>query len=360
MHVVIVGGGINGLLTAYELAHAGQTVTLVEADALARQASWAGGGIVSPLYPWRYSPAVTALAEWAQNAYPELCQTLFESTGIDPEFERSGMLYLDPPDLRDAVAWARAQQCRHELVPAPELPQRWPELAEDVVTGLWLPDIAHVRNPRLLQALIRHLQCMPTVSLQSHTMVDAVLGAKGIELASVVLANGERLFADRVVVCAGAWSAQLLPKTSVSIEPVRGQMLQFGGESNELSCMIMRDGHYLIPRRDGLVLCGSTLEHAGFNTQVTDEAREQLQRAAARMVPRFKRKQVLRHWAGLRPGTANGIPYIGPVPGHENVWVNAGQYRNGLVLAPASARLLRELLLGQTPFTAPEPYGVLC
>lgn len=360
MHIVIVGGGINGLLSAYELAKAGHVISLYEAEALGRQSSWAGGGIVSPLYPWRYSPAVTALSEWAKSSYPALCQQLFEATGIDPELERCGMLYLDPSDLRDAIAWAQAHQCAYQVVVGAELQQRWPQLNDDVQLGLWLPDIAHVRNPRLLQALIRYLNALPNVSLHAHVVVDDIYSATAEQSASVQLADGQRVAADHVVVCAGAWSAQLLPTAAVQVAPVRGQMVQYACEPGEFPCMMMRDGHYIIPRRDGLVLCGSTLEHVGFQNVVTDAAREQLDRTAANISRIFKKKTLVAHWSGLRPGSPNGIPFIGPVPGQDGLWVNAGQYRNGLVLAPASARLLKQLLLGEATITAPEPYRLLC
>ncbi|MFN3359023.1 MAG: FAD-dependent oxidoreductase, partial [Pseudomonas sp.] len=104
--VVIVGGGVIGLLTAYNLATQGQAVVLLERAGVGQESSWAGGGIVSPLYPWRYSPAVTALAHWSQDFYPQLAERLFAATGVDPEVHTTGLYWLDLDDEAEALAWA--------------------------------------------------------------------------------------------------------------------------------------------------------------------------------------------------------------------------------------------------------------
>lgn len=359
MRVVVIGGGINGLLTARELAGAGVDVVLLEQGGIGREASWAGGGIVSPLYPWRYPPAVTALASWAQQAYPALTEALLDETGIDAELERCGLLFIDAPDARDARAWAAQQQVPVEVLQHAGLHARWPGLAADAATGLFMPTLANVRNPRLLKALLSSLQACPQVQLREQAEVVAIQPARGVA-AAAVLASGEVISGDAVVVCGGAWSGRLLAMLGVTlpVRPVRGQMQLYRLAPGSLPSMIMRGGHYLIPRRDGHVLCGSTLEEAGFDKSTTAQAHDILRAAALRLWPALAEAPLVRQWAGLRPGSPNGIPFIGPVPGQEGVWVNAGQFRNGLVLAPASARLLADLLLGRTPAIAPDPYGL--
>jgi glycine oxidase len=123
-----------------------------------------------------------------------------------------------------------------------------------------------------------------------------------------------------------------------------------------LPCIILAGGRYVIPRRDGHVLCGSTLEEVGFDKSTTEEARASLMASAAGLWPALGRQAPLQHWAGLRPGAPDGTPFIGAVPGCDNLWVNAGQFRNGLVLAPASAKLLTDQLLGRHLQLDPEPY----
>lgn len=358
MKVVIIGAGVMGLMTARELAKAHCDVVLLERMKVGQEASWAGGGIVSPLYPWRYSAPVTALASAAQLAYPALADELVLETGIDPEFTRSGLLMLDAEDARDAEAWAAINQ--HMLLPWPAsyLQQRLPGLASHWRGGLWMPEIANIRNPRLLKALRRSLEMMRVVIHEQVEIVRWHKEASGRVMA-VSTEDGRQFDADVFVICSGAWSRQVLDAyggQGVSVRPVRGQMLLYKLAPGELPCIVMAEGRYVIPRRDGHVLCGSTLEEAGFDKSTTMQARRSLMASAGRLWPALMGREPLAHWAGLRPGAPNGIPFIGPVPDSENLWMNAGQFRNGLVLAPASARLLADQLLGRETGLDARPY----
>lgn len=364
MRVVVVGGGINGLLTARELINADCDVVLLEQGLLAREASWAGGGIVSPMYPWRYPPAVSALAHWAQQAYPTLAEQLLAETGIDPEFERCGLLFMDPPDVRDAQIWATQQHVPLERLSGIEMQLRWPGLPDTCSNGLFMPTLANIRNPRLLKALIASLRRYPRMRLQEQAEVVAI-HARGTQAyaghAQVELATGERISGDAIVVCAGAWCGRLLTPLGLTlpVKPIRGQMQLYQLAPGAVATMILREGHYLIPRRDGLVLCGSTLEDVGFDKSTTSAAHTQLRAAAIAIWPSLAKVEPIQQWAGLRPSSPNGIPFIGALPEHEGLWINAGQFRNGLVLAPASARLLVDQLLGRPPAIDPAPYALV-
>lgn len=367
---LIIGGGVIGLLVARNLAAAGAQVTLVEKGRCCRESSWAGGGIVSPLYPWRYSVAVTALASQAQQAYPQLVAQLLEETGIDPELECTGLLMLDAKDEGDALQWARANgKALHAVAPS-FIYGREAALAPGFRTGLWMPAIANIRNPRLGQALHSSLQSNPRVQIREHTRVlslhnstcTSTSGGRGARSVThvEVMCEGvvERLCAEQVVITAGAWSGGLLETLDVTLPvvPVKGQMLLFRPAQRLLNTIVLTDGRYLIPRRDNHLLIGSTLEHTAFDKSTTEEALHSLRRSAEALLPALAACSVERQWAGLRPGAPDGVPFIGRVPGFENVYVNAGQYRNGLVLAPASAQLLADLVLGRRPCVDPRPY----
>lgn len=167
-----------------------------------------------------------------------------------------------------------------------------------------------------------------------------------------------RLQAEDVVVAAGAWSAALLAGIGVvlPVSPVRGQILWYLLPRPVLGHILMHQGRYVIPRHDGVVLVGSTVEQVGFDDATTPEAAEALREAAASMVPLLGSLPVQGQWAGLRPAAPDGIPFIGPVPGHPGLWVNTGHFRNGVNLAPGSSVLLESLVAATPPPLDPRPY----
>jgi len=354
---VVVGGGVIGLLSTFLMANAGQEVTLLEAGKAGTEASWAGGGIVSPLYPWRYSAAVTALAHWSQDYYPQLGQTLLEQTGVDPEVHATGLYWLDLEDEDEALAWAERQGRPLYPVPMDQVHAAVPSLGGGFSRAVFMPDVANVRNPRLLRALREALQRMPNVRLVEHSPVTALIH-ENQRILGVKTEQGEWR-GDRVVIAAGAWSASLLAPLGIElpVKPMKGQMILFKCAADFLPSMVLAKRRYAIPRRDGHILVGSTLEDVGFDKTPTAEALESLKASAIELLPALADAEVVRHWAGLRPGSPDGIPYIGAVPGFDGLWLNCGHFRNGLVLAPASCQLLADLMLGRAPTIDPAPYA---
>jgi glycine oxidase len=355
--IVVVGAGCAGLLTALSLASAGIDVTLLELRAVGRESSWAGGGIVSPLYPWRYSPAVTALAHWSQDFYPRLGEQLRVQTQIDPEVYVTGLYWLDLDDEAEALAWAKRERRPLRCVDMAAVQRAVPALADGFGRALQMADVANVRNPRLVKALRAALQQMPNVTLHEQCAVTGFI-RKGARITGVRTAKGD-MHAHQVVLTAGAWSGELMKTLGIELPvvPIKGQMILYKCAEDFLPSMVLAKGRYAIPRRDGHILIGSTLEHAGFDKTPTEQALASLQASAVDLLPALAGAEVVGHWAGLRPGSPEGIPFIGPVPGHEGLWLNCGHYRNGLVLAPASCQLLADLMLGRTPIVDPAPYA---
>ncbi|OFS76968.1 glycine oxidase ThiO [Pseudomonas sp. HMSC08G10] len=355
--VVVVGGGVIGLLTAFNLAPKVDQVVVCDQGEVGRESSWAGGGIVSPLYPWRYSPAVTALAHWSQDFYPQLGERLFASTGIDPQVHTTGLYWLDLDDEAEALDWAQREQRPLSAVDISAAYDAVPVLGPGFKRAIYMAGVANVRNPRLVKSLKAALLAMPNVTLREHCSVSGFC-QEGGRITGVHTAEGV-LVADEVVLSAGAWSGDLLRTLGVElpVEPVKGQMILFKCAEDFLPSMVLAKGRYAIPRRDGHILVGSTLEHAGYDKTPTNEALESLKASAVELLPALANAEVVAHWAGLRPGSPEGIPYIGPVPGHEGLWLNCGHYRNGLVLAPASCQLFTDLLTGGQPIIDPVPYA---
>jgi len=354
---IVVGGGVIGLLSACQLAGAGHQVVVVEAGKTGTEASWAGGGIVSPLYPWRYSPAITALAHWSQDYYPQLGTTLFEQTGIDPEVYETGLYWLDLEDENEALAWAEAQGRPLRRVGMDEVYTAVPSLGAGFARAVHMPGVANVRNPRLLQALRAALSQLPNVTVVEHCPVTGFV-REGERVVGVTTEQGE-MRAERVVLAAGAWSGNLLATLGLElpVKPMKGQMILFKCAEDFLPSMVLAKRRYAIPRKDGHILVGSTLEDVGFDKTTTADALASLRESAIDLLPDLADAEVVKHWAGLRPASPEGIPYIGPVSGHDGLWLNCGHFRNGLVLAPASCQLLADLMLGRTPCIDPEPYA---
>lgn len=352
----VIGGGIIGLLCARELSQAGQSASVLERGRVGREASWAGGGILSPLYPWRYPEAVTRLALWSARAYPQLAMSLQASTGVDPEWTQSGMLTLDAGDAVQAQTWAEQHGVRLKSVFGAALEALEPQLAAEG-QGLWDEGVAQVRNPRLVQALRQDL-AQAGVRFQEGVTVTGFRHQRG-RLTALLTPQGD-IPTRGCLVAAGAWIADLLQTVGLRlpIRPVRGQMLLLRGPAGLLSRIVLKEGRYVIPRRDGRVLVGSTVEEVGFDRTTTIGARESLVATAVTLVPALADCEIERQWSGLRPGSPDGVPYIGEHPEIRGLWVCAGHYRNGIVLGPASARLLADLVLDRPPTLDASPYRV--
>ncbi len=356
MDCLIVGGGLIGMLCAHGLVREGAQVCLVDKGDVGGEASWAGGGILSPLYPWRHDPAVTALARWSQQHYPAFCRQLRDETGMDPEWKCSGLLILDSDETVEALQWAAENDVVMEplsgdavLACEPEVKVQWPG-------GLWLPEVAQLRNPRLLQALKQDL-LQRGVTLSEHVQVRRLI-MQDNRVTGVETTAGP-MMADKLILAAGAWSGELVPGLQRRVEPVQGQMIAFKAPPGLLSRIVLNRGHYVIPRRDGLILAGSTMEYRGFDKKMTAEARRELQAAAQRMIPALAGYSVEYHWAGLRPGSPQGVPYIGEHPRLQGLFVNTGHFRNGVVTGLASARLLNDIITGRKPIVISQSYDIL-
>ncbi|MCG8609124.1 MAG: glycine oxidase ThiO [Pseudomonadales bacterium] len=358
MQVVVIGGGVIGMMQARALAAEGVSVILIERGLCGKEASWAGGGIVSPLYPWRYSDPVTTLANWSQTYYANLSESLEAESGIDPELSRTGLLMLSIFDQQEALKWGAEHSYQMQMIGADEIYHLEPKLKAGFKQAIWMPQVANIRNPRLARSLRAVLEHDSRVTICEEQAVLEIQTTKQGRVEGVLTDKGI-VQSDAVVLASGAWSGKLLESLSISlpIEPVKGQMVLFKGEPGVVRRIVLRDGKYIIPRRDGHVLAGSTLEYCGFDKSTTASAREELADIAIDMLPELSSFQLEAQWAGLRPGIEGGIPLIGEVESHPGLFLNCGHFRNGLVLAPASVQLLTSLIMqSEHPFS-PEPYS---
>jgi glycine oxidase len=343
---LIVGGGVVGLASAGVLLQSGYRVTLVERGTVGREASWAGGGILSPLCPWDYQDAVTRLALRGMNMFGEAAAALHAFTGIDPEYQRSGMLLLPPYQTGLARQWCEQHQFALQAVKLDEY------LPDQQGAGLLLPEVAQVRNPRLLHALRKSVEMLGGIILEHHEAQKFEIS--GGHVAALQTAQG-KLAAAAYIVAAGAWSKMLLGENALNmdIRPIRGQILLFKFDTPPFQQILLKENLYFIPRRDGHVLVGSTLEDVGFDKSITIEARDSLLRRVREIFPDWRELTPVQHWAGFRPGSPDNIPTIGRHPRIANLYANSGHFRYGVTMSLASAELLLNDIEGK-----PQPFSV--
>ncbi len=336
---IVIGAGALGLASAEALLLQGATVTVLERGAVGRESSWAGGGILSPLCPWDYPDVVTRLTTRGAALFGAWAESLYQATGIDPEYQVSGMLVLPPFDMEAAERWcvAHGMQAIREG------------------SGLLLPDVAQARNPRLLQSQRARVEQLGG-RIVEHCTVQEIDAGQG--RVSRLRTDCGEFSAQRYLVTAGAWSAQVAGKWAgqAGIKPIRGQMLLFKFATPPLRHILLQDGLYLIPRKDGHLLVGSTLEDVGFDKLTTASAREMLLQRAITLLPALRDQPLVQQWAGLRPGSPDNIPRIGRHPELKNLYINSGHFRYGVTMAPASVEVLLDEINGKEPSFDSSPY----
>lgn len=345
--VAIIGGGAMGLACAWKLASRGAKVVLFERARPGQEASHAAAGMLAPLcesavHGWKGDGAARAamlkLCLWSRDLYPEFATRLLEETGLDSELSLRGAPTTD---------W---RESGIRFVPALAADSRLNTLLQHGTIAPWhgqdavfLPDDGQVDNRKLVEALRVAALGKGVVFRENCTVTRLAFEGKRM----VGVFKGETLVrAERVLLCAGAWSGQIAglpPEITDSVRPLAGQMVQLRGE-RRLRHIIYSDSCYLVPRRDGRVLIGATVEEIGFEKRVTAGGVGQLLSAACALAPELRDATLEAHWAGLRPATPDGLPLLGATS-LQNLLVATGHGRNGVLLAPATAHLIADLVL---------------
>lgn len=355
--VVIVGGGIIGCALAWELMKAGIASRIIERREIAREASWASAGIISPPGPRHGTRAELALRSFQH--YPSLIAEIEGNTGQTVGYVRSGELDLATAEsvfsVRETFEWQRAHGLTVELIDDRAIRDREPAVHPDLIHGIVSSDAGSLNLSRMTRALAQ-AATLRGASIVEHTPVSGIIVDRG--RATGVRTFAEVVSAGTVIIAAGAWSRTLGESIDFSIPtlPVKGQMLSIADPPIQLRSVIAAGGGYLVPRADGTIAVGATEEHdAGFNTDVTPEGIAWLTDLVRRVAPSLLKGRLHQTWAGLRPGVDGGEPIIGRVPHLENVWIATGHFRSGALLAPATAQALAaSIIAGQLdPLLAP-------
>ncbi len=378
MDCLILGGGVIGLSLAYELAGHGIRARVVDRQELGREASWAGAGIIPAAQFLPGDFPLEQLAGLSCELHPLWAERLREETGIDNGYCPCGGIYLarDPETLHGleltADDWYGREDRRsggqgetgverldgrrlRALAPALGVSFEAAGWPDRVLAAYYHPEEAQLRNPRHVRALITACR-QRGVELLPGTEVQTLHIERG-RLAGVQTSAG-RLSAETVVVTTGAWTGRLLVKVGITarITPVRGQIVLYRCPPGLLTPVVNDGPRYLVPRDDGRVLVGSTEEHAGFVKETTEEGIAGLMRFARELSPAVADCPVERTWAGLRPATDDGLPYLGRLPGLDNAFIAAGHFRSGLHLSTGTAVVMGQLLRGEQPAIDLRPF----
>lgn len=350
--VLVIGGGIIGAAITWRLAKDGLAVTLLEKGPIGREASWAAGGMLTPVHLAEYPPALAGACSASLALYEPLCRELAGLASTDPEYRVTGLLLLVTDDAGDEAAtmleaWKRERGQPVERLTRDEAIALEPRLTRQLRRALRLPDIAQVRNNRMAVALCE-AAAKKGAEIRPETPVTGFLRVPG-RVTGVKTPRGD-VYAGTTVLAAGAWSPELVRSVGLDLQvrPVKGQMLLAGGTPDFCRHMILDGESYLIPRADGRILVGSTLEDVGFDKSVTVNTLGDLAARGARLMPDLGKLPLVTSWAGLRPATPDRLPYLGKGP-VDGLIVATGHYRNGILLAPITAEIVADLLAGQPP-----------
>lgn len=334
--VIVIGGGIIGLSLSIALRKRGAKVLVVERGEPGREASHAAGGMLVDC-SLETHPALQPLAVASARLYPEFAHEIEVESGAKVDLRDYGTIVIPPPEhVHERPGFQLS-----ELLPA-SLPELEPELT--AAPAFYLKERSV--DPRALSTAAAKAAKNLQVDFSSGDPVTSVNFYDGH--ATGVTTSKTSFAAEKIVNCAGAWSGQISPH-AFPTRPVKGQMLCLAMPSRTLLKHVIRSPKaYLIPRSDGRLLVGATVEEAGFDKRTDPDAIHQFHRAALELVPSLKDARILEDWAGLRPGTPDALPILGATetPGY---YVATGHFRDGILLAPITAQVMSALIEGRNP-----------
>ncbi len=352
MKIVVVGGGIIGCLTACFLKQRGAGVVVLERGTTGQEASWAGAGILCPIHPWLYPDSFSHLMDASLAMYPNFRAQLEADTGISIEWRKSGLLvpFFDDDKCnhwQPALDWSKRFNWNIEQLDTAQTCQLEPTLSPQVTKSLLWADVAQLRNPRLLQAVRVWMQKLG-VELHEHAEVTSLSSTQGV-VTAVQCADGKKVSADQVLLASGSWSGELAEQLgfALPIKPVKGQIVLLKGAAGLMKSIVKHDDAYFVPRADGRILVGASMEFVGFERGNTEQVSDQLMASMQKIAPGLKDLEMEHQWMGFRPGSPDGLPYLGDVPNMKGLWVASGHYRNGVGLAPITAEIMSRKILGE-------------
>jgi glycine oxidase len=349
--IVIIGGGAIGLAIARALALRGATdVCLIERSSLGQEASFAAGGMLAPQAEANARDDFFTLATRSRDMYANFAASLREETGTDIELDTTGTLYLalshhDLAEIEKRYEWQTRAGLSVEKLSTSQAREIEPCINETVLGALRFPQDVQVENRRLLSALTNSVSNLG-VKIITETSVESISTER--DRVSGVQTSRGFVKCGIVVVAAGTWSSFIRivsRKQEFEIEPIRGQMISFDARPQLCRHVIYTPRGYIVPRRDGRLLAGSTSEHAGFAKQITAGGIGAILANAQEISPAIANLPIVDTWSGLRPRAPDSLPVLGPCDEIGGLFYATGHYRNGILLAPVTGELIAEAVV---------------
>ncbi|MCS6858341.1 MAG: glycine oxidase ThiO [Sandaracinaceae bacterium] len=353
--IIVIGAGIVGCAIARELQGRGYQVMVLERAQPGAEASSVAAGILAPAVEHASDPILFELGRKSQQIHQSLAEELGNECKVDVGFRRKGALVvffetnelLSPPEHFDSMG-VRVEPCSPQ-----EIQHLEPAVSDQVIGALFFPDESQVEAGCLLQALLASAKKRGVLIRQASVRRLLVQKGKihGVEC------ELERVYAPHVVIAAGAWSSLIVPDEPALglplIRPVRGQLVHARGEIGLVRHIVFGKGVYIVPRDDGRIVCGATVEEAGFDRQPTLGGIAQVMSRALGLIPCLSSTEFFGHGVSFRPATIDGRPLIGPSE-IQGLWIASGHYRNGILWSPITAQIIADLIEGRTPSLSPE------
>jgi glycine oxidase len=357
--VAIAGGGLIGASIAFELAAEKLSVIVLDRQQPGREASWAAAGMLSPAPDSPRDNPLVPLSCESLRLYPDFVSAIEETSRMAVSYKRAGAMEVFFAPHGDTQRDRRIADCAAlgiaaELIPLAAAREKETSIGPNATAAAWLPEEGTV-EPRLLIAAVLEAARSRGVEFRADCAVTGILRDGG--RCAGVSAGGEAISAGHVILAAGSFSSQMTSEAEfmarhAPTRPVRGQLIALRSPEVNLTRVLRSERGYLVPRRDGRVVAGSTSEEAGFEKRVTPAGLRRIFDAALELCPELAGAEILETWSGLRPGTPDDLPILGPTE-MEGLLIATGHYRNGILLAPVTAKLIREwVTTGRTSFNA--------
>ncbi|WP_096189804.1 glycine oxidase ThiO [Evansella halocellulosilytica] len=347
--VIVLGGGVIGLSTAFECQKRGYDVTVLEKVSCGGQASGAAAGMLAPYSEIGEDPDdFFTLCLQSLKMYPSWQQDVKKEANLDFEYTNSGSLHCvyheaDLLSLQTRQQWQQNFGAESYILQGDELFRHEPELSKDVIAAMYYPEESHVYAPDYVLALEQACRNIGVTIYDHLEQVDIKNWQEDILLTSK---SGKTFPGDRLIICSGAWAAELeeIFGISIPVHPIRGQICAYDTPKNKVKHILFSSQGYVVPKGNGTLVNGASEDIAGFDTTVTEKGIQRLTKWNKNLLPFLAEESPFHTWAGLRPATLDGFPLIGKLSEAPHITFATGHYRNGILLSPVTGHLIADLL----------------